>query len=73
MNLSGCHVTGGADRIIPGLQQWQLGQQESCGDLSRGELLQDLQDVRAVVKLPFIVFFGALKARGYHHNVTSSC
>lgn len=70
MNLCGCHVTGGADGIVPGLQKRQLSQQESCRDLSRRKLLQDLQDVRAVVKLPFIVFFRALKAKGHHHNVT---
>lgn len=72
MNLSGCHVTGGADRIVPGFQEWQLSQEESCWDLSRGKLLQHLQDVRAVVKLPFIVFFCALKAKSHHDNVSRS-
>lgn len=72
MDLSGRHVAGGADGIVPGLQERQLRQQESRGDLGRGKLLQDLQDVRAVVKLPLIVFFRALKAKGHHRNVTIS-
>lgn len=63
VDLRGCVVPGGADGVIPGLQDRQLGEQEAGGHPQGRELLQHLQEGGAIGELPLVVI-RRLKAKG---------
>lgn len=63
VDLRGCVVPGGADGVIPGLQDRQLGEQEAGGHPQGREFLQHLQEGGAIGELPLVVI-RRLKAKG---------
>lgn len=55
MDLRGRAVPGGADGVVPGLQNRELGEQEAGRHPQGRELLQHLQERGAVGELPLVV------------------
>lgn len=55
VDLRGCAVPGGADGVVPGLQNRELGEQEAGRHPQGRELLQHLQERGAVGELPLVV------------------
>ena len=55
VHLVGVHVRGGADGVVPGLQNRELGEQEAGRHPQGRELLQHLQKCGAVGELPLVV------------------
>jgi len=77
VDLPRVEVRRGADGVVAGLQQGQLGEQQGGGHLDGGELLQHLHHRRVVVPLPLLVLLQALwrhaerekeKRRGWRHE-----
>ena len=58
VDLRGCEVPGGADGVVPGLQNRELGEQEAGRHPQGRELLQHLQECGAVGELPLVVIRG---------------
>lgn len=56
MDLRGGAVPGGADGVVPGFQDRELGEQEAGRYPQGRELLQHLKECRTVGKLPLVVF-----------------
>lgn len=54
------HVWGGADGIVAGLQQGQLGQEQGGWHLDGWELLQHLHDGGVLAPFPFLVLLQTL-------------
>lgn len=55
VDLRGCEVPGGADGVVPGLQNRELGEQEAGRYPQGREFLQHLQECGAVGELPLVV------------------
>lgn len=55
VNLRGGVVLRGADRVVSGLQNGKLRQQEGSRHTQRWELFQHLQERGAVAELPVVV------------------
>ena len=55
VDLRGFEVPGGADGVVPGLQNRELGEQEAGRHPQGRELLQHLQECGAVGELPLVV------------------
>lgn len=56
VHLRGCAIPGGADGVVPGFQNRELGEQEASRHPQGRELLQHLQECGAVDELPLVVF-----------------
>ena len=60
VHLVGVHVRGGADGIVAGLEQGQLGQEQGRGHLDGWELLQHLHNGGVLAPFPFLVLLQTL-------------
>lgn len=63
VDLRGCAVPGGADGVVPGFQDRELGEQEAGRHPQGRELPQHLQECGTVGELPRVVLQG-LKGKG---------
>lgn len=70
VHLVGVHVWGGADGIVAGLQQGQLGQEQGGGHLDGRELLQHLHDGGVLAPFPFLVLLQTLCQGEGHRSCT---
>lgn len=63
VDLIGVHVRGGADRVVAGLQQGKLRQEESGWHLHRRKLFQHFNQRGVFGPFPFLVLLQTLDKR----------